>query len=153
VWWSGLTTADARVGLEMNSSQLIQETIGSQTYWFANSTPSAEYPSSTAHLLPNFDEYIVGYTDRSAVFDATHTDKLDTRDDILFHNTLVLDGRVVGTWRRILKKNAVTIVLRIFMPLHEAEISSITAAANRYGAFLGLSVNIEIPQSDRIYNF
>jgi hypothetical protein len=145
VWWSGLTTADARVGLEMNSTQLIQETIGSQTYWFANSTPSAEAPSPTAHLLPNFDEYIVGYTDRSAVFDATHTDKLDAQGDILFHNALVLDGRVIGTWRRILKKNAVTIVLQIFMPLHEAEISSITAAANRYGAFLGLSVNIEFP--------
>jgi hypothetical protein len=143
VWWSGLSVADTRIGLEMNSTRLIHETIGSQTYWFANSPSSTDDPSPTAHLLANFDEYIVGYTDRSAAFDPIHASKLGARGDILSHSTLVLDGRVVGTWRRTLKKDAVTIVLQTFTPPHEAEISAFTSAASRYGAFLGLSVNIE----------
>src|SRR5213078_2598445 len=68
VWWSGLTVADARAGIESLKSQLVQEVIDGQIYWFSASTPPAKVSSST-YLLPYFDEYTVGYTDRSAVFD------------------------------------------------------------------------------------
>src|SRR5712691_7225652 len=68
VWWSGLSVADARAGLAMVTSQLIHEVVGGQTYWFSTSTAPAHDLSRTIYLLPNFDEYTVGYTDRSAVF-------------------------------------------------------------------------------------
>src|SRR6266568_4047343 len=96
VWWSGLTVADARTGLEMVTSQLLYEVIDGQTYWFTSSTLPANDLSQTVYLLPNYDEYIVGYTDRSAVFDASHTQKLDTRGNVLFQHTIVLNGRIVG---------------------------------------------------------
>src|SRR5947209_7142471 len=67
VWWSGLTVADARTGLEMVTSQLMYEIIDDQTYWFSPSTSPTKDLSQTVYLLPNYDEYIVGYTDRSAV--------------------------------------------------------------------------------------
>ena len=35
VWWSGLTGADARAGLEMVTSQLMREVVDGQVYWFA----------------------------------------------------------------------------------------------------------------------
>src|SRR5258706_567515 len=68
IWWSGLTAADASSGLEMVKSKLIHEAVDGQTYWFSTATPPVKDLSSTVYLLPNFDEYIVGYTDRSAVF-------------------------------------------------------------------------------------
>jgi hypothetical protein len=142
VWWSGLTLADARAGLEMVTSQLMHEVVDSQTYWFSTSTPPAKDLSQTAYLLPNFDEYIVGYTDRSAVFDASHTNKLDPRGNVLFNHTIVMDGRVVGTWKRTLKKDTVIITPSLFTPLNEAETRAFVASANRYGAFLDRSVNL-----------
>src|SRR6266567_8254469 len=83
VWWSGLAAADAKAGLAMVTSHLQQETINGQMYWFSLSTLPVQDPSQTAYLLPNYDEYTVGYTDRSAIFDALHTNKLDPRGGLL----------------------------------------------------------------------
>ncbi|GCF09126.1 winged helix DNA-binding domain-containing protein [Dictyobacter arantiisoli] len=144
VWWSGLTVADARAGLSMVSSQLIHETVDGQTYWLATPTASIVSPeanSMAAYLLPNYDEYIVGYTDRSAIFDAADTEKLDSRGNVLFNNTLIIDGRVVGIWRRTLKKDRIDIVLSLFASLNDAEMHAYTTAAQRYAAFFGLPVN------------
>src|SRR5437660_2439908 len=143
VWWSGLAVADARAGLDMVKSQLMHEVVGGadrQTYWFSPSAPPAppaQVLPQTAYLLPNFDEYTVGYTDRSAVFDSSHTDKLDAWGSTLLGYTMVLDGQVIGTWKRTLTKNSVVIEATPFTPLGEAETSAFVAAANRYGAFLG----------------
>jgi hypothetical protein len=141
VWWSGLTVADARAGLEMVTSQLMHEVVDGQTYWFSTSAPPANDPPQTIYLLPNFDEYTVGYTDRSAVIDVSDATKFDTRGNVL-NPTIVMDGRVVGTWKRTLKKDAVIITPSLFAPLNEAETRALAAAANRYGAFLDLPVNL-----------
>ncbi len=135
-WWSGLTAADAKAGLEMIKPQLIHESVDGQTYWFAPSPPTAEDLSATAHLLPNFDEYLVGYIDRSAAFDTQHTEKVGYRGNVLFYHTIVINGRIVGTWKRTLKKGAVTIVPSLFVPLSEAEAHALAIAAERYSTFL-----------------
>jgi Winged helix DNA-binding domain len=140
VWWSGLTVTDARAGLEVVASQLTHEVIDDQTYWFSASTPPAYDLSQTIYLLPNFDEYTVGYTDRSAVIDESDLPKFDARGNVL-NNTIVLDGRVVGTWRRTLKKSTVVITPNLFTSLNEAETRALVAEANRYGAFLGMPAN------------
>jgi hypothetical protein len=142
VWWSGLAVADARAALEMVASQLLQEVIDGQTYWFSTTMASAIDLSQSAYLLPNFDEYIVGYTDRSAVFAASHTNKLDDRGNVLFNYTMVLGGQVVGTWKRIIKKDAVILTPSFFTPPDEAEACAFAAAAKRYGAFYGKPVTM-----------
>ena len=92
-------------------------------------------------MLPNYDEYIVGYTDRSASFDTRHVTKLDARGNILFNHMMLIDGQIAGTWKRTLKKNTVVIEASPFTPLSEAETRAFVAAANRYGEFLDRSVN------------
>ena len=141
VWWSGMIMADARKGLDSIRSQLISEVENGQTYWFGDSTP-ARTSSPTVHLLPDYDEYTVGYTDRSAIFDLTHTNKLDSRGSELAQYTIVLDGHIAGTWKRILRKNHVVIEFVRFRTLTEAEYCAITDAAERYGKFLGLPVQL-----------
>jgi len=141
VWWSGLTLADARAGLKMVASQLMHEVVEGQTYWFSTSTPLAYELSQSIYLLPNFDEYTVGYTDRSAVFDVSDLTKFDARGNVL-NPTIVLDGRVVGTWKRTIKKDTVMVTPSLFAPLNEVETRSFIESANRYGAFLDRSVNV-----------
>jgi hypothetical protein len=138
VWWSGLTMADARAGIDFVKSQFEQEVIERQTYWFPPSRPVRK-PSPTAFLLPNYDEYTVGYTDRSAIFDVSHTDKLVLREGILAQSTLI-DGRVTGTWKRTIKKKEVVIELAPFMVPTSDQNQVIIAATQQYGKFLGLPV-------------
>lgn len=139
VWWSGLTVADARAGLAMVASSLLHEMIGGQTYWFSPSATAAQDLSQVAHLLPNYDEYTVGYTERSAIFDTLHANKLDPRGGLLT-NTMVLDGQVIGTWKRTFKKNTVVIEANPFVLLSDTETCAFAASANRYGEFLQVPV-------------
>jgi len=143
VWWSGLTVADARTGLEMVTSQLMHEVIDSQTYWRSASTPPANDLSQIVYLLPNFDEYTVGYTDRSAIIDASDAEKFNTRGNVL-NPIIVLNGRVVGTWKRTMNKDAVILTPSLFTPLNEAETRALDESANRYGTFLEMPVNVNV---------
>jgi hypothetical protein len=138
-WWSGLTKTQARAGLEMVGTSLIRETVGDQTYWLAPDLPLAKEPSPTAHLLPNYDEYLLSYRDSSPVLDAAHAHMIETGNPIFGH-FLVIDGRMAGTWRRDLRKDTVTITLKRFAPLSEAQEEAVHIAAGRYGKFIGLDV-------------
>ena len=140
VWWSGLTVADVKIGLAMVSSHLQQETIHGQTYWFSPSTLPVQDLSQMAYLLPNYDEYAVGYTDRSAIFDALYTNKLDSRGGLLFAHMMVLDGQVVGTWKRTFKKNVVGIEANPFTPLDITAMRAFATSAKRFGTFLRMPV-------------
>ncbi len=144
IWWSGLTSADAKIGLEANTSHLLHESINGQIYWFSESTPLAHDVVPTAYLLPNFDEYAVSYKDRSAMLERAHTHKrVITTSDIL-SSVIILNGQVVGIWKRTLTKNAVFVNLSPFAPLNTAERQAIEVAVEHYAAFLNLCVgNIE----------
>ncbi len=67
VWWSGLTTGDARSGLEMVERDLNREVIDGKTYWLSRAAAGEEEPS--AYLLGLYDEYLIAYKDRSAALD------------------------------------------------------------------------------------
>ena len=141
VWWSGMTMADATKGLDSIRSQLISEVENGQTYWFADSTPT-KVTSPTVHMLPDYDEYTVGYTDRGAIFDGYHTKKLDSRGSELAQYIIVLDGLIAGTWKRTVKKSEVVIELVRFRDLAKAEEQAIADATERYGKFLGLPIRL-----------
>jgi hypothetical protein len=138
-WWSGLTVTDVRRGIESVKPRLDSETIGEQTYWWSALT-AARTTAIPALLLPNYDEYIVGYTDRGAVQAAVSADKLDARNNVLFMNTVLMHGRIVGTWQRSVQKNAVALELKPFAALRKNQQRAIAQAVERYSAFLGLPV-------------
>ncbi|MEN3334595.1 MAG: hypothetical protein V7641_3960 [Blastocatellia bacterium] len=135
VWWSGLTTVDARAGIDMAKPHLVREVIDGQTYWLASSMPTAKAPSLAAHLLPPYDEYTVAYKDRSAVLDPLYAKLMNTGNGV-FSPIIVVDGQVVGTWKRALKKGTVVITLAPFTTINKAASRAIATAASRYGEFL-----------------
>lgn len=140
VWWSGLTVADGKEAIEMVKDDFVPETVGDQTYWFSPSSMPADANSPTAFLLPNYDEYIVAYTDRTLLLNIPHEQFLDARGNVLFHHTLVIDGQVVGIWKRTLKKKEVVVELTPFRPLFDKENQAVKDALRQLGIFLGLDV-------------
>ena len=138
VWWSSLTTTDARAGLETAGPRLQREVIGGETYWLSPSTAGADDARPVAHLLPAFDEYTVAYKDRAAVLHPSHTRRANAAGAVL-GPTVILDGEAVGNWKRTMKKDSVLIETSLWTSLKGRERSALDEAAQRYGEFVGLT--------------
>ncbi len=131
IWWSGLTVADAKAGIEMAASHLTHESIDGQTYWFSTSASLEPESTRAAFLLPTYDEFLVGY----ASFDETR--RAGHAAGELFNSPIVVGGQIVGSWKRTLKKDDVVVALAPFTTLTAAKRQAITFAAQRYADFLG----------------
>ena len=138
-WWSGLTLTDARAGVEMVKPRLEQTEIGGQAYWFADPAPTAEAAGPRAWLLSIYDEYVIGYTDRSAIVDDPVGAKLTGLGNAL-QAVVVVDGLIVGTWRRTLKAKTVIIETELYTRLNKTQQRAIAEAGERYGTFLSKAV-------------
>lgn len=51
-------------------------------------------------------------------------------------SVLVLDGKIAGTWKRVVKKGKVEIMTNPFRALHKDERDALKTAATAYGEFL-----------------
>ncbi len=142
VWWSGLTMADAKMGIESVKNELACDLLDGQTYYCSPDVVATRPESSAAYLLPNYDEYGVGYSDRSAMYEGEVPNHLDPRGAILLNYIIVMDSQVIGAWRRTFKKGRVIIELKPFAPLTDIQTEAIQKAARHYGDFLGLEAEI-----------
>ena len=136
VWWSGLAIGDAKAGLEMARSNLHQEVVDGNTYWFGALEQIQKTKTPIIHLLPNYDEYLIAYKDRRASFDPAIQGKIGERDNVLFAHIVVLNGQVIGGWQRTFQKNEVTINTNLLVDLSKAEQLAFEQAVERYCRFL-----------------
>lgn len=137
-WWSGLTVADAKRGAEM--AALEREVIDDRTYWSDPSVSAWRSRAATAFLLPNYDEYFIGFSDRSAIGRRLASTGSASFGDALFAHVVVVDGQLVGGWKRTVAKDSVKIDLRLLARLTSREQRAVDSAARRYAAFLGRSL-------------
>jgi DNA glycosylase AlkZ-like len=139
-WWSGLTMADAREGIEALKSQFVSEVIDGKTYWFDSSVSAVKEKSPTAHLLPNYDEYFVGFRDRSAIGEIAKQAGIKSDDPSFLAHVIILDGQLVGGWRRTIQKETVQIQFMLITDLTKDQMRAVERAASQYGEFLQLPV-------------
>ncbi|HKF74524.1 MAG TPA: winged helix DNA-binding domain-containing protein [Candidatus Dormibacteraeota bacterium] len=142
-WWSGLTVADARRGLALAGSALVHEVIDGRSYWSSPGAPPAVEGGPVGHLLPNYDEFLVAYRDRTAALDPERP--LDTTPfpggSILAH-VVALDGQVRGGWKRRLHRGQVVVELGPLDALEAAEAAALHRAAAGLARFLDLPVTV-----------
>lgn len=136
--WSGLTLTDARAGLEGARPALKALSINDTTYWMDPAKKQAT--PDTALLLPAFDEYFIGYKDRSTLIDMAFAKNVMTKNGI-FNPLMVRNGQVIGAWKRTFKKDSVTITTAPFKPLKKADLKAFEPAALHYATFTGLTLN------------
>ena len=135
--WSGLAAAETKKGLEMLGDALEHVEVEGQTYWFAPGSAAAGVALPRVLLLTVYDEYVIGYGDHEDLFDEAHLDKLDARGSFMAQYTILVNGRVAGTWKRTLKKDSVLIETSPFEPLSAADQAAVGEAAEGYAAFIG----------------
>lgn len=140
-WWSGLTLTDARRGLAIIGSQLESTTIDDRTYWFVPTDAPGPRTATEAHLVQGFDEYVIAYSQSRDLIDLAGLFPNGADERLRIHVVLI-DGQVVGRWRRVATSGSVTVDARIDRPISAQEQAAVNVALERYGAFLELPVTL-----------
>jgi|SRR3954447_7791114 hypothetical protein len=102
--WSGLTLTAVRTGLASARDRLVSLDVDGVEHWLDPSTADllAEHRAEAEglFLLPGFDEFVLGYADRSCAVPPEFAERIVPGGNGMFRATVVVGGRVVGTWRR-----------------------------------------------------
>ncbi|WP_425859908.1 winged helix DNA-binding domain-containing protein [Arthrobacter sp. TWP1-1] len=151
-WWSKLTLKDIRTGLERVKNQLESVECNGETYWQAPETAEllgGQGNKKTVNgarsvlLLPGFDEYLLGYTDRSAALAPEHAPLTVPGNNGMFKATVVAGGKVAGTWRKAQstaekqRQRAGVVLPEFFTELSPTQDKALDSAAKKYATFLG----------------
>jgi len=143
IWWTGLKISDAKNGLNAVKDKLQSFEVNKKIYWTSTNLPDLVKKNS-AYLLPGFDEYMLGYTDRSLSLDPMFSNRIIPGNNGVFMPTIVINGKVEGTWKRILKTDKVVIEIFPFYKLTASKVKSITKESKKYGSFLDKTATLEV---------
>ncbi|ALE07065.1 hypothetical protein AL755_18975 [Arthrobacter sp. ERGS1:01] len=139
-WWAKLTLADIKIGLAQAGDQLESVQCEGATYYLAPET--AELLKGTVPgarsvlLLPGFDEYLLGYTDRSAALAPEHADLTVPGGNGVFRSTVVTGGKVAGTWRKAPAASGAVVLSELFGELSPNQVKALEKSAEAYAKFL-----------------
>ena len=141
-WWSGLTIAECTRGIVMTGEQLHHITLNEKKYFVP---PDFELPSkvsAAAHLLPNYDEYFIGFKDRSAIGQRLGHSVLVTGGNALIAHVVAIDGQLVGGWRRGFDKLRTVLRFELLVKLNRKEHSRLKRAVERFAEYTGSAILI-----------
>ncbi len=141
--WADLTMADARAGLTA-AEGVVQRSIGGRDLYVTEAqldgaTDDTAQPDTAlpARALPGFDELILGYRDRTAQIDSDHENRVVPGGNGVFAPTLVVDGRVVGLWKRRELARRVEIVATPLTRITAPDRRHLGRALEEYATFVG----------------
>lgn len=100
--WTTLPAADARTGVALARPDLAAMDVDGVEYLLDPAVPDLlaahRREAAAVHLLPGFDEFVLGYRGRDDVLDAAERDRIVPGGNGVFRPTVVHRGRIVGTW-------------------------------------------------------
>jgi hypothetical protein len=158
--WTGLSAADRKQALAEVGDALVPMTADGIDYLLAaeqldcyraaldqtrggRSAHGAELEQAVdVWVLPGFDEFILGYKDRSLMLEDRHKEALIPGGNGVFRATLVAAGRVVGTWTRTMKTSSVQIDAIPFGRLPKSTRLAFDSAFDHYALYLGTTADI-----------
>ena len=103
VWWSGLPVSEARQAVYLIASELSVEEWKGQKWYVHEDCRIRGKTSGSLHLLPSYDEYLLGYKDRTDVLPKEHYSKAFTNNG-LFYPVVLHEGQVIGNWTKAVRK-------------------------------------------------
>jgi hypothetical protein len=149
--WAGITAADAKAGIAANGDALVAVAVDGVEMLASESAIGGASATSTVAKSPRmgdwvavsgFDEYLLGYKDRSLMVDAEHMTEIIPGGNGVFRSTLVRDGRVMATWRRTLTKKAVKVEVIDVQRVSKAERKRAEAALRPFADFVELDLQV-----------
>jgi len=135
-WWSGLSVSDGRKGIEMVKKKFKKAIVDGKEYFFRVPSSFKNEIDQTALLLPNYDEYVVSYKDRTEAINKKHLAIISKERNAVFTNSILINGKIEGIWQRSIKNESIVVKTRTFSALSNVKQKLVAKAINRYSKFL-----------------
>ena len=103
---------DARKAIKHTEDVLMSEEIDSKRYWFREGSVTRS-GFDNVYCLPAFDEFVIGYKDRSACLSAQHKAVVISINGMFFP-IVVYRGKVLGSWKKSSAKEHVMVTPELF---------------------------------------
>lgn len=132
-WWSGLTVADAKRGVEMTGKELTSASHDGTDHWFIDRP--VPRPPASAFLLPNYDEYFIGYKNRVAFARRLGSAAALIGGDARVTHVVFVNGELVGRWTRAARDDE-PVEVTLEAKLTPAERTRVAAATRTLRDFL-----------------
>ncbi len=146
VAWSGLKMAEAKRGWAAvrSADGLIEIQVEDRAFWMLASQASLldelDSAEPVVRLLPAFDAYLLGYSDRTdLVRPAFHGEVYHGGQTV---PVVLVDGLAAGVWRYARKGKRLAVTVRPFAPLDTTVQERIAAKADSIGRFWDLPVTL-----------
>lgn len=136
LWWSGLPVSEAKQAVYLLSRELTEEQWNGQTWYLHASCRTRGSLRGNVHLLPPYDEYLLGYKDRTDVLPLEHYPRAFSRNG-LFYPVLLHEGQIVGNWDRTAKKGGAAPTHSLFLEDVCIDDESLSRAKRKYMQFRG----------------
>jgi hypothetical protein len=148
--WTGLTAADARQGIAAAGADLATVRVDGQEMLLDAALLDAPRARPAAGgddflALPGFDEYLLGFKDRSLMLAAEHQQAIIPGGNGVFQSTIVRGGRVIGTWKRSTARGRTVVTVRPLVALGAAERTRVEDALTPYARFTGQPLQVNWP--------
>ncbi|HEY3259128.1 MAG TPA: winged helix DNA-binding domain-containing protein [Pseudonocardiaceae bacterium] len=154
--WTGLPATDAKRGIAAAGEGLTTVRSGRAEMYLdpallAGPAAVTEPPDLGHDLLalPGFDEYLLGYKDRSMMVDAEHKQAIIPGGNGVFQPTIVRAGRVIATWKRAPAKQRMVVDVRPLVRFGRTDRASVETALERYARFIGRPLQVRWPTGSR----
>jgi hypothetical protein len=141
IWWSNLSKSDAKRAVDLSKQYFITESFNSVEYLIPTNFPGSFGKNNSVHLLPAFDEFLIGYRDRSSSLSMVHNKKAISNNGI-FYPVIVVNGQVSGVWKRTVKGNNAVIQTDFFISPDKLINRIVEKEADMYGQFLEKKVEL-----------
>lgn len=130
--WASLTLTESRAAITSIREELTSVQVDGFEYLMDPVLPDLlarhRRDALRLRLLPGFDEYILGYVDRSFAVPAAFADRIVPGNNGMFRPTIVKAGRVVGTWKRAGTKAKPRVEVQPFAELDTSDQAGIERA-------------------------
>jgi hypothetical protein len=137
-WWTGLTIAESKFAIELMKPKLISVSIDGQVFWMPEEASDVKLKKPHVALTSWFDEILIGYKDRSMIIDSSASQFIQNPKNGIFSSNILIDGKVVGSWKRAFVKGKVEMELKPFRKFNAKEKEAVNAAIKRYTSFVSL---------------
>ena len=101
--WAGLPLRDVRAGLAVARPRLAALDVDGVEHLLDPEVPDrlagCREEAGAVVLLPGFDEFVLGYRDRSTILAPEFAERIVPGSNGMFRPTVVLGGQVIGTWQ------------------------------------------------------
>jgi len=145
-WWSGLSSSNSKLAIELNKPNLISETTENKTFWFVDSSNLQNPIKKEIYLLPAFDEFLISYRDRTASL-LSIDNKKTISDNGIFYPTILMRGQITGTWKRRIKGNKIILTINLFQTVNPDFSKIYSKSISRYSRFYNKETEIIIHNS------